>query len=113
MLVLGSARVGDVCNFNTDCQRGMFCGGGVCTCLSDFVSIAQHCWPSKPVLRRLPPNKSILLEEVNPGESGCVENRQCEAVWPGTVCSSSGVCECPKGTVPSRTRFEEDVILSF
>ncbi|PAV57799.1 hypothetical protein WR25_05106 [Diploscapter pachys] len=65
----------------------MFCGGGICTCLSDFVSIAQHCWP-----------------KVNPGESGCVENRQCEAVWPGTVCSSSGVCECSKGTVPSRTR---------
>ncbi|PAV91824.1 hypothetical protein WR25_18984, partial [Diploscapter pachys] len=64
----------------------MFCGGGICTCLSDFVSLAQHCWP-----------------KVNPGESGCVENRQCEAVWPGTVCSSSGVCECSKGTVPSRT----------
>ncbi|CAO4368107.1 unnamed protein product [Caenorhabditis nigoni] len=83
----GSSRVGDVCNFNTDCQRGMFCGGGVCSCLSDFVSISQHCWP-----------------KVNPGESGCVENRQCEAVWPGTTCTSAGLCECPKETVPSRTR---------
>ncbi|CAB3401648.1 unnamed protein product [Caenorhabditis bovis] len=83
----GSARVGDVCSFNTDCQRGMFCGGGVCSCLSDFVSISQHCWP-----------------KVNPGESGCVENRQCEAVWPGTTCNSAGLCECPRDTVPSRTR---------
>ncbi|CAI5444695.1 unnamed protein product [Caenorhabditis angaria] len=85
--VTGSSRVGDVCAFNTDCQRGMFCGGGVCSCLSDFVSISQHCWP-----------------KVNPGESGCVETRQCEAVWPGTLCNSAGLCECPKETVPSRTR---------
>ncbi|CAD6187897.1 unnamed protein product [Caenorhabditis auriculariae] len=85
--ITGSARVGDMCSFNTDCQRGMFCGGGVCSCLSDFVAIAQHCWP-----------------KVNPGESGCVENRQCEAVWPATTCSSAGLCECPKETVPSRTR---------
>lgn len=85
--VTESARVGDMCSFNTDCQRGMFCGGGVCSCLSDFVAISQHCWP-----------------KVNPGESGCVESRQCEAVWPGTVCNSAGLCECPKTTVPSRTR---------
>uniref|UniRef100_A0A1I7XAH4 BPTI/Kunitz inhibitor domain-containing protein n=1 Tax=Heterorhabditis bacteriophora TaxID=37862 RepID=A0A1I7XAH4_HETBA len=58
----------------------MFCGGGVCNCLSDFVSISQHCWP-----------------KVNPGESGCIESRQCEAVWPGTTCSRSGICE--DGTV--------------
>uniref|UniRef100_A0A8R1DIZ4 BPTI/Kunitz inhibitor domain-containing protein n=1 Tax=Caenorhabditis japonica TaxID=281687 RepID=A0A8R1DIZ4_CAEJA len=42
--------------------------------------------------------------QVNPGESGCVESRQCEAVWPGTTCNNAGLCECPKETVPSRTR---------
>ncbi|CAI4228937.1 unnamed protein product [Auanema sp. JU1783] len=83
----GSSRVGDSCSFNTDCQRGMFCGGGVCGCLSDFVAISHHCWP-----------------KINPSESGCVETRQCEAVWPGARCSSSGMCECPDETVPSRTR---------
>lgn len=65
----------------------MFCGSGVCTCLSDYVAIAGYCWP-----------------KVNPGESGCVEDLQCEAVWPGAKCSSSGLCECPTKTVPSRTR---------
>ncbi|CAJ0578735.1 unnamed protein product, partial [Mesorhabditis spiculigera] len=83
----GSSRVGDVCSFNTDCQRGMYCGGGVCSCLSDFVAINNHCW-----------------QKINPGESGCVEDRQCQAVWPQTTCSGSGVCECPENTVPSRTR---------
>ncbi|CAJ0942610.1 unnamed protein product, partial [Mesorhabditis belari] len=82
-----SSRVGDVCSFNTDCQRGMYCGGGVCSCLSDFVAINNHCW-----------------QKINPGESGCVEDRQCQAVWPQTTCSGSGVCDCPENTVPSRTR---------
>ncbi|EPB69117.1 Kunitz/Bovine pancreatic trypsin inhibitor domain protein [Ancylostoma ceylanicum] len=45
-----------------------------------------------------------LISEINPGESGCVDGRQCEAVWPEATCSSSGVCECPFATVPSRTR---------
>uniref|UniRef100_A0AC34QSG3 BPTI/Kunitz inhibitor domain-containing protein n=2 Tax=Panagrolaimus sp. JU765 TaxID=591449 RepID=A0AC34QSG3_9BILA len=81
------SRTGDICNFNTDCQSGMFCGSGVCTCLSDYVAIAGYCWP-----------------KVNPGESGCVEDLQCEAVWPAAKCSSSGLCECPHKTVPSRTR---------
>ncbi|KAL6727225.1 hypothetical protein Aduo_009120 [Ancylostoma duodenale] len=72
----------------------MFCGGGTCQCLSDFVSIEQHCWP-----------------KINPGESGCVDERQCEAVWPEATCSSSGVCECPFATVPSRTRQASEFLL--
>ncbi|WKX99534.1 hypothetical protein Q1695_014426 [Nippostrongylus brasiliensis] len=83
----GSSLVGDVCSFNTDCQRGMFCSSGNCQCLSDFVVIEQHCWP-----------------KVNPGESGCVDGRQCDAVWPDAVCSASGTCECPQSAVASRTR---------
>ncbi|KAK6742680.1 hypothetical protein RB195_010126 [Necator americanus] len=83
----GSSLVEDLCSFNTDCQRGMFCDGRTCQCLSDFVSIEMHCWP-----------------KINPGEFGCVNVRQCEAVWPDTSCSSAGVCECPLATVPSRTR---------
>ncbi|VDK56714.1 unnamed protein product, partial [Cylicostephanus goldi] len=69
----GSSLVGEVCSFNTDCQRGMFCGGGLCQCLSNFVAIEKHCWP-----------------KINPGESGCVERKQCDAVWPEAICSMSG-----------------------
>ncbi|KAK6013169.1 Kunitz/Bovine pancreatic trypsin inhibitor domain protein, partial [Ostertagia ostertagi] len=65
----------------------MFCATGNCQCLSDFIAIEDHCWP-----------------KINPGEAGCVDRKQCEAVWPDTVCSVSGVCECPPATVPSRTR---------
>uniref|UniRef100_A0A914C9P6 BPTI/Kunitz inhibitor domain-containing protein n=1 Tax=Acrobeloides nanus TaxID=290746 RepID=A0A914C9P6_9BILA len=83
----GGSRTGDICNFNTDCQSGMFCGSGVCSCLSDFVAISGYCWP-----------------KVNPGESGCIEDLQCEAVWPAARCSLAGMCECPPKTVPSRTR---------
>ncbi|KAK6037671.1 EB module, partial [Cooperia oncophora] len=43
--------------------------------------------------------------EINPGEAGCVDSKQCDAVWPDAVCSVSGACECPSPTVPSRTRF--------
>uniref|UniRef100_A0A7E4W2H1 Kunitz/Bovine pancreatic trypsin inhibitor domain protein n=1 Tax=Panagrellus redivivus TaxID=6233 RepID=A0A7E4W2H1_PANRE len=81
------SRTGDICAFNTDCQSGMFCGNGLCTCLSDYVAIAGYCWP-----------------KVNPGESGCVEDQQCEAVWPGARCSNGGLCECPYKTTPARTR---------
>ncbi|VDL75180.1 unnamed protein product [Nippostrongylus brasiliensis] len=45
-----------------------------------------------------------LSLEVNPGESGCVDGRQCDAVWPDAVCSASGTCECPQSAVASRTR---------
>ncbi|VDM71600.1 unnamed protein product [Strongylus vulgaris] len=69
----------------------MFCGGGKCQCLSNFVSFEKHCWPSK-------------IQKVNPGEPGCVDARQCDAVWPEATCSISGVCECPENTVPSKTR---------
>lgn len=41
---------------------------------------------------------------MNPGDSGCVEDLQCEAVWPGSKCARGGVCECPEHTVPSKTR---------
>uniref|UniRef100_A0A914CEW9 EB domain-containing protein n=1 Tax=Acrobeloides nanus TaxID=290746 RepID=A0A914CEW9_9BILA len=59
----------------------MFCGSGVCSCLSDFVAISGYCWP-----------------KVNPGESGCIEDLQCEAVWPAARCSLAGMCECPPKT---------------
>lgn len=45
--VSGASRTGDMCAFNTDCQSGMYCFNGACTCLSDYVAIAGYCWQSK------------------------------------------------------------------
>ncbi|CAD5219795.1 unnamed protein product [Bursaphelenchus xylophilus] len=87
MGVAGASRTGDMCAFNTDCQSGMYCFNGACTCLSDYVAIAGYCW-----------------QKVNPGDSGCVEDLQCDAVWPGAKCSRAGMCECPEFTTPAKTR---------
>ncbi|KAI6187724.1 hypothetical protein M3Y98_00275600 [Aphelenchoides besseyi] len=81
------SRTGDLCAFNTDCQSGMYCFNGGCTCLSDYVAISGYCWP-----------------KVNPGDSGCVEDLQCEAIWTGSKCARGGLCECPEHTVPAKTR---------
>uniref|UniRef100_A0A914GXV3 BPTI/Kunitz inhibitor domain-containing protein n=1 Tax=Globodera rostochiensis TaxID=31243 RepID=A0A914GXV3_GLORO len=83
----GGGRVGDLCTQNTDCQSGMYCSIGQCICLTNYVPISSFCWP-----------------KVNPGDSGCVEDVQCEAVWPGARCTRSGICECPDHYVPAKTR---------
>uniref|UniRef100_A0AC35TNF6 Kunitz/Bovine pancreatic trypsin inhibitor domain protein n=1 Tax=Rhabditophanes sp. KR3021 TaxID=114890 RepID=A0AC35TNF6_9BILA len=89
--ISGSGRVLDQCNFNTDCLGGMFCLGGACNCLSNYVAIQGYCYIKK-----------------NPGESGCQYNEQCSAVWPESTCKQSK-CECPEDVngvpyVMSRTR---------
>jgi len=76
-----------MCAYNTDCQSGMYCLNGVCACLSSYVAIAGYCWP-----------------RVNPGDSGCVEDLQCEGVWPGAKCARGGICSCPDHSVPAKTR---------
>uniref|UniRef100_A0AC35TY89 Kunitz/Bovine pancreatic trypsin inhibitor domain protein n=1 Tax=Rhabditophanes sp. KR3021 TaxID=114890 RepID=A0AC35TY89_9BILA len=82
-----SSSVGDICQFNTECGSGAFCSnGGICNCLMDYIAISGYCY-----------NKA------NPGES-CVEDKQCNAVWPDARCTSTGLCECPEGKIPSRTR---------
>lgn len=41
-----SGRVGDACNFNTDCLTGMYCSTGACACLSNYVAISGYCYIS-------------------------------------------------------------------
>lgn len=57
---------------STDCGTGNYCAGNKrCACLTTYVEIDSYCW-----------------RKINPGESGCTQNRQCEAVWPGAYCRS-------------------------
>ncbi|EPB69114.1 Kunitz/Bovine pancreatic trypsin inhibitor domain protein [Ancylostoma ceylanicum] len=100
--VSGSGRVGDVCQYNTDCLGGMYCSGGVCTCLSTYIMREYYCYEN--FWRPLKPGKHVQSKqsnpylEVNPNQPGCTYDVQCEAVWPGAKCrmdSSIGTCRCP------------------
>lgn len=42
----GSGKVGDNCQFNTDCLSGMYCLSGVCTCLSTYILKESYCYES-------------------------------------------------------------------
>uniref|UniRef100_A0A158R459 BPTI/Kunitz inhibitor domain-containing protein n=1 Tax=Syphacia muris TaxID=451379 RepID=A0A158R459_9BILA len=78
--VTGSGRVGDVCAFNTDCLSGMYCSGGLCTCLSTYILREGYCY-----------------EKINPNQPGCTYDIQCSAVWPGARCVTEngiGTCHC-------------------
>ncbi|CAD5222287.1 unnamed protein product [Bursaphelenchus xylophilus] len=83
----GTRSVGKSCTFTTDCVTGAFCDNRYCRCWSSYVHIEEFCW-----------------KRINPEESGCTYDAQCEAVWPGAKCASSGVCKCADGevTVPTR-----------
>ncbi|EGT50209.1 hypothetical protein CAEBREN_03914 [Caenorhabditis brenneri] len=79
--------VGRPCEVSTDCGTGNYCAGNKrCACLTTYVEIDSYCW-----------------RKINPGESGCTQNRQCEAVWPGAYCRS-GECRCANNQPPFRTR---------
>ncbi|KAK6030499.1 Kunitz/Bovine pancreatic trypsin inhibitor domain protein [Ostertagia ostertagi] len=93
LLALASAvatqhgTVGRPCEVSTDCGTGNYCAGNKrCACLTTYVEIDSYCW-----------------RKINPGESGCTQNRQCEAVWPGAYCRS-GECRCANNQPPFRTR---------
>ncbi|KHJ87490.1 EB module [Oesophagostomum dentatum] len=97
--ISGSGRVGDVCQYNTDCLGGMYCSGGVCTCLSTYIMREYYCY-----------------EKVNPNQPGCTYDVQCEAVWPGAKCrmdSSVGTCRCPEETHIARETRDGWVCVSL
>ncbi|CAJ0580667.1 unnamed protein product, partial [Mesorhabditis spiculigera] len=86
----GSGRVGDACAFNTDCLTGMFCNGGLCSCLSTYIAAESYCY-----------------QKIEPGQPGCVYNEQCSAVWPEAFCDTSagvGTCRCGENKVERATR---------
>ncbi|KRZ49660.1 Uncharacterized protein T02_5059 [Trichinella nativa] len=85
------AIVGVPCNENIDCQTtdgGTYCDTTKrCACLPSFVNINGFCY-----------------KKINPGQSGCTYEEQCNSVWPGAYCSSDSICKCPDGQPPQRTR---------
>ncbi|CAJ0580849.1 unnamed protein product, partial [Mesorhabditis spiculigera] len=97
--VSGSGRVGDICQYNTDCLNGMYCSGGVCSCLSTYIMRESYCY-----------------EKINPNQPGCTYDVQCEAVWPGARCSmesSIGTCKCPEATHIARETRDGWVCVSM
>ncbi|MCP4652673.1 MAG: hypothetical protein GY858_04745 [Candidatus Omnitrophica bacterium] len=44
--IVGSAKVGESCSFNTDCVSGGFCENGRCICYTTHVNINAFCWQS-------------------------------------------------------------------
>ncbi|VDM70508.1 unnamed protein product [Strongylus vulgaris] len=73
--------------------------------VNEGCSVAEEYVNACPILSQLKNIVGLLfVPEVNPGEPGCVDARQCDAVWPEATCSISGICECPENTVPSKTR---------
>ncbi|CAB3401564.1 unnamed protein product [Caenorhabditis bovis] len=86
----GSGRVGDACAFNTDCLTGMFCNGGLCSCLTTYIAAESYCY-----------------QKIDPGQPGCVYNEQCSSVWPDAFCDTSagvGTCRCGENKVERATR---------
>ncbi|GMR42444.1 hypothetical protein PMAYCL1PPCAC_12639, partial [Pristionchus mayeri] len=82
----GSTLVGEVCRENVDCVQGSLCEEGRCHCTLSHVQIEAYCW-----------------KRMNPEESGCTYDAQCEAVSPGSRCVFS-ICRCSGNRSPSATR---------
>uniref|UniRef100_A0A0N4ZV39 BPTI/Kunitz inhibitor domain-containing protein n=1 Tax=Parastrongyloides trichosuri TaxID=131310 RepID=A0A0N4ZV39_PARTI len=95
----GSGKVGDSCQFNTDCLSGMYCSTGVCACLSTYILRESYCY-----------------EIINPNSAGCVYDAQCQAVFPLAHCSLEsgiGTCKCPEKTHLARETRDGWVCVSL
>ncbi|KAI6190808.1 hypothetical protein M3Y97_00158700 [Aphelenchoides bicaudatus] len=77
-------NVGDTCSMNKDCDSNAYCDGSKqppkCQCLATHVDISGKC-------------EKIIY----PGQTGCFEDRQCDAAYPLSRCLNRQ-CVCPLGT---------------
>jgi len=92
----GSGRIGDACVYNTDCLTGMFCNGGICSCLSNYVQYDKYCYESTSSTSKALGISKLHAQyhhclEINPSLAGCIYPEQCNAVWPGSSLASSRV----------------------
>uniref|UniRef100_A0A0N5CCW1 Kunitz/Bovine pancreatic trypsin inhibitor domain protein n=1 Tax=Strongyloides papillosus TaxID=174720 RepID=A0A0N5CCW1_STREA len=95
----GSGKVGDSCQFNTDCLSGMYCSMGTCACLSTYILKESYCY-----------------EIINPNSAGCIYDAQCQAVFPSAHCnmeSGIGTCRCPEKTHLARETRDGWVCISL
>uniref|UniRef100_A0A914CEW4 BPTI/Kunitz inhibitor domain-containing protein n=1 Tax=Acrobeloides nanus TaxID=290746 RepID=A0A914CEW4_9BILA len=71
-------------------RNGMYCSGGLCTCLSTYILRESYCY-----------------EKINPNQPGCTYDVQCASVWPNSKCNVDagiGTCRCPATHVARETR---------
>ena len=89
------------CQTTNDClQEGARCFNGQCLCLTTHINVQGRCLPSWITLHSF---GDPTCAEIKPGQSQCLYDEQCTAVWPRTRCVNS-ICQCDRSAVQVRTR---------